>query len=79
VQTAATLLRDNQSVAELRPEAIAAGESLLEMEAAMRELESDGVSVLCSLELTRRVFDEELGDKSGEDEYLSETEKVLAR
>eukprot|EP00597_Dinobryon_sp_UTEXLB2267_P005142 CAMPEP_0170077382 /NCGR_PEP_ID=MMETSP0019_2-20121128/14213_1 /TAXON_ID=98059 /ORGANISM="Dinobryon sp., Strain UTEXLB2267" /LENGTH=45 /DNA_ID= /DNA_START= /DNA_END= /DNA_ORIENTATION= len=45
----------------------------------MRELESDGVSVLCSLELTRRVFDEELGDKSGEDEYLSETEKVLAR
>lgn len=36
-----------------------AAKSLLNMESAYRELENEGVPGLCSLELSRRILDEE--------------------
>ena len=39
---------------------MSAAESLLSMESAYEELENEGVPALCSLELSRRVLDEEI-------------------
>lgn len=39
-------------------EAIEAAEALLDMEVSMKELEDDGVSPVCTTELTRQVLDE---------------------
>jgi hypothetical protein len=41
-------------------EAIEAGQSLLDLEKARRDLEAEGVPALCHFELTRQVLDEDL-------------------
>jgi len=57
LQTAATRLENNLYVEDLLPEAVEAARCLLLLEKAKREFEAEGIPVIASHELTRRVLD----------------------
>mmetsp|Transcript_32417 Transcript_32417/g.46752 ORF Transcript_32417/g.46752 Transcript_32417/m.46752 type:complete len:206 (+) Transcript_32417:38-655(+) len=59
VQDAIECIEESRSFpVHLPSEAISAAEDLLMMESTMKDLEADGVSPICSAELSRRVLDE---------------------
>uniref|UniRef100_A0A6C0AE79 Uncharacterized protein n=1 Tax=viral metagenome TaxID=1070528 RepID=A0A6C0AE79_9ZZZZ len=62
VNEAANMINKNNDTSKCSSDALIAGKSQIEMEKIINKLNNKGMPILCILEITRQIFDEELKD-----------------